>query len=463
MNSPFIGSASKRAGSILAIVALFLATIAATPAHAFQVFRHSNMTGEVLARQGVTGNTLALIKQGVRRPDINQCVSGCYCPEIVFYCDPTPSTVIYFSQFHYDNNQLLEGMSHVEIFMQIARDGLSIATPPTTDAGRRELGLAFIYFGVALHAIQDFYSHSTWVELNHDLIRIGGHIDSAPLWNGEDNWGTGSADVGGVEVAGVQTGFERLPTPSGSVTHAALNKDHANTAQSQKVVNRIFPFGLIGTYYEIASGQNGASGGSYKDTGLAPRHTIKAWQCLQSGCTVYQLPPLAQGMVAAGPPPARPAGTMDFNSLVAWINSDPGMTAAVAVMDSVWAAADQDSPQAFPAELFDAEGWPLPASTSVNELLPPIARTLSKAWPNPFRGSVSIQFYLPRAEQVRLEIFDAAGRRVATLVDRAMEQGWKDVVWDGATGSGRAAAPGSYLCKLSAFGRVETCRVVLVR
>ncbi len=448
-------SFARRSVAALA-AAISLIALAPRPSQAFQVFRHSSMTAEVLGRQGVTGNTLKMILQGVRWPDISQCRSGCYCPEIVFYCDPSASLVNYFSPFHFDNNKLFEGREHVEFYMGWARDSLG-GPNPTTDAGRKRVGEAFVRFGIALHAIQDFYAHSTWVENNRDLVRIGGRIDSAPIWNGEDNWGTGSTVVGGVTVAGVQTGFERLPTPPGSVSHAALNKDHANTAQGQITVNRIFPATLIGTYYEIASGQNGPSGGSYRDLGLAPRHTIHAWQCLQAGCAIYQQPPIAPT------PPARSTAALDVASLMAWANADPGMGAIASYMDSVWTAAVQDSPQAFPAELFDPNGWPLPATASVDDLIGPEARLLAPAWPNPSRGHVAIRFRLPHAVRVTLEMFDSAGRRVATLLDRDMEAGWKDVVWDGAHGSSEAVPTGSYLCRLRAGERTESCRVSLIR
>ena len=452
---------ASRAVAALALM-LSLALLSPGMAHAFQVFRHSSMTAEVLGRQGVSGNTLKMILQGTRWPDLNQCRSGCYCPEIVFYCDPSPSLVNYFSPFHFDNNKLFEGREHVEFYMNWARDGLA-GPIPTTDAEREQVGKSFLRFGIALHAIQDFYAHSTWVENNRDLVRIGGRIDSAPLWNGEDHWGTGTTDVAGVTVAGVQTGYERLPTPPGSVSHAALNKDHANTTQGQIAVNRIFPFGLIGTYYEIASGQNGASGGSYRDLGLAPRHTIHAWQCLSAGCAIYQLPPVAPVPAGRDSEPTAARAALDVASLMAWANSDPGMGQLATYMDSVWTAAVQDSPQAFPAELFDPDGWPLPATTSVDDLIGPEARLLSPAWPNPTRGHVSIRFRLPRAGHVSLEMFDPAGRRVATLLDRHMEPGWKDVVWDGAHGSSEATPTGSYLCRLRAGDRTETCRVSLIR
>jgi|GEM_PF-5966469 len=462
-------SAPRRAARPALALALALVPMLGVvrPVAAFEVLRHSNMTGEVLARQGVSGNVLSFIRQGVRWPDLTQCLAGCYCPAYlqVFCSDPDSNEVRQFSVSHFDNNMLSASRAHVELLMSLARSGLSGPGVPTDDAGRRAVGVALIFFGEALHAIQDFYAHSTWVELNRDLVRIGGRIESAPLWNGETTAGSGSATVGGVSVSGVQTGYVDLPVPDGSVTHAALNKDGPGTAQGQVAINRIFPFGLIGTYYEVASGQSGGSGAPYLDTGLAPRHTIKAWQCLASGCAIYNLP---EG------PPAAPAGSaagrggegaaaLDLAGLLAWVNADSGMTAAAARMDSLWEASDPDTPATFPRALFDADGWPLPSNVTAEDFVRPEARILDRAWPNPFRGRVSIRFYAPRAGHVRLDVFDLAGRRVHTLLDREVEPGWKDVLWSGHDAGGLALPSGAYLCRLEGFGRVESCRLSLVR
>ena len=434
-----------------------------TDGAAFQVWRHSQMTGDVMTSQGITGHALSLIQQGSRKPDLDGCFSGCYCPGFVPGCNPPPNEVLALSPFHFDNNTLAEGRAHVEATMQMARDTLAryLAASPTNSTQRRNLGVAWINFGVALHAIQDFYAHSTWVENNRDLIRIGGSIDDAPLWNGENNWGTGSTVVDGVTVSGVQTGYERLPVPEGSVSHGQLNKDNPLTAQGQIAINRIFPFGLIGTYYQIASGQS-PDGGPYTNLGLAPRHTIHAWTCLGgSGCAIYQLP---EAGTTRGPGwPAASEAVLDLNALVAWTNADAEIGEAVQFMDSVWAAANPDSPLTFPNGLFDEDGWPLPLTTSVEDPVDPRAALPMTLAPNPTRGPVSIRFRLPDRGRVQLEIFDALGRRVARLVDAVMDPGWNEVTWNGMHSAGRAVPSGHYLCRLSAGGTVTRCRVVQTR
>jgi len=74
--------------------------------------------------------------------------------------------------------------------------------------------------------------------------------------------------------------------------------------------------------------------------------------------------------------------------------------------------------------------------------------------PNPFRsgGTTSLRFSLPKAADVRLEIYDAAGRRVAVVLDRHLPAGPGAAAWDGADESGRQVGPGVYFYRLSALG-----------
>ena len=71
---------------------------------------------------------------------------------------------------------------------------------------------------------------------------------------------------------------------------------------------------------------------------------------------------------------------------------------------------------------------------------------------------------MPReGAQVRLEIFDVSGHRVATLVDGFRVGSSQSVVWDGRRRDGTEAAPGVYLCRLQAAGVTDTRKVLRVR
>ncbi len=66
---------------------------------------------------------------------------------------------------------------------------------------------------------------------------------------------------------------------------------------------------------------------------------------------------------------------------------------------------------------------------------------------NPFAPGQAIRFAIPRAGQMRLEIFDASGRLIRALFDGAVDAGAGSVVWDGRDDAGRAVPPGSVIVR----------------
>lgn len=53
----------------------------------------------------------------------------------------------------------------------------------------------------------------------------------------------------------------------------------------------------------------------------------------------------------------------------------------------------------------------------------PETSTLAQNYPNPFNPSTEIVYYLDESGPVRLEVFDMAGKRIATLVEAVLPQG----------------------------------------
>ena len=99
----------------------------------------------------------------------------------------------------------------------------------------------------------------------------------------------------------------------------------------------------------------------------------------------------------------------------------------------------------------DVELWTGASPMDTHEEVPlgPAALALSQSTPNPFHASARIAFGLPRAGQVRLQLFDASGRLVRTLLDGEVPAGFQSVVWDGRTSAGQPAASGIYFYRLS--------------
>jgi hypothetical protein len=83
--------------------------------------------------------------------------------------------------------------------------------------------------------------------------------------------------------------------------------------------------------------------------------------------------------------------------------------------------------------------------------------------PNPFGGTTSLRFSLPSAGHVGLAIYDVAGRRVASLVDRRLEAGTHSVDWDGRDASGARVASGVYLIRLKAGSQTVSREMVRVQ
>lgn len=84
--------------------------------------------------------------------------------------------------------------------------------------------------------------------------------------------------------------------------------------------------------------------------------------------------------------------------------------------------------------------------------------------PNPFNPSTKIRFDVPMGGgHVKLEIYDAAGRRIRTLVNNFETAGTKVITWNGKNHDGAPVASGLYFYRLSAPGFSETRKLVLLR
>ena len=102
--------------------------------------------------------------------------------------------------------------------------------------------------------------------------------------------------------------------------------------------------------------------------------------------------------------------------------------------------------------------------SSVDDLvMPERAPRLFQNHPNPFNSSTKLSFELGAAGKVRLKVYDAAGRLVATLVDEHRDAGPHEVFWDGRDTAGRMSSAGVYLYRLEADGEVETKRMLLMK
>jgi hypothetical protein len=85
----------------------------------------------------------------------------------------------------------------------------------------------------------------------------------------------------------------------------------------------------------------------------------------------------------------------------------------------------------------------------------PLAR-MDGAWPNPVVASSRIRFSVPRPGPAQVAVYDATGRRVALLADRAFDAGACDVAWNGA-----GLTPGVYFVRLRGDGYAAARKIAV--
>jgi flagellar hook assembly protein FlgD len=84
-------------------------------------------------------------------------------------------------------------------------------------------------------------------------------------------------------------------------------------------------------------------------------------------------------------------------------------------------------------------------------------------YPNPFNATTRIGFELGEKMHVKLRICDLIGRQVRILLDGVQDVGRHEIIWDGRTDAGVAAASGLYLYTVEGRMGWETKKLALVR
>jgi FtsP/CotA-like multicopper oxidase with cupredoxin domain len=87
---------------------------------------------------------------------------------------------------------------------------------------------------------------------------------------------------------------------------------------------------------------------------------------------------------------------------------------------------------------------------------------LDPSHPNPTTGVSRISFVLPTNAVARVVVEDIAGRRITTLIDRGLEQGRHQVIWNGRLPGGETAAAGVYFYRLIVDDTYSTARRMVV-
>ncbi len=117
----------------------------------------------------------------------------------------------------------------------------------------------------------------------------------------------------------------------------------------------------------------------------------------------------------------------------------------------------------------DVFGQNLNSDGSLGQALSPVfgptqARIqLSQNYPNPFNPSTDIAFSLPGRQHVLLQILDARGRLVRTLLNADVGPGSQTVPWDGRSTDGNTVPTGMYFYRLESGESRLVGKMVLIK
>ena len=97
----------------------------------------------------------------------------------------------------------------------------------------------------------------------------------------------------------------------------------------------------------------------------------------------------------------------------------------------------------------------------INDLILPTY--LIGNYPNPFNPETTIQYSLPVASNLRVDIYNNKGQRVRTLIDREYPAGKHKVLWNGRDNNGQSVSSGIYFYKMVTGDYVSVKKMILLK
>jgi len=101
-------------------------------------------------------------------------------------------------------------------------------------------------------------------------------------------------------------------------------------------------------------------------------------------------------------------------------------------------------------------------STGVGDTPARSALSIS-CYPNPFNPETTIRYYVPSQGRIAVEIYDARGARVTTLLDSVSEAGWFERSWNGVDARGRAVGSGVYFARITHTSGTRVHKLTLLK
>jgi hypothetical protein len=105
----------------------------------------------------------------------------------------------------------------------------------------------------------------------------------------------------------------------------------------------------------------------------------------------------------------------------------------------------------------------LPLAIEEGKLTVPLTYDLKQNYPNPFNPSTTIQYSIPKTEQVDLIIYTITGEKVKTVVSDRVEAGHHSVQWNGDNDQGLSVASGVYIYRIKTKGFTRSMKMLFLK
>lgn len=102
------------------------------------------------------------------------------------------------------------------------------------------------------------------------------------------------------------------------------------------------------------------------------------------------------------------------------------------------------------------------SSSAAQEILP-LPFLLNQNQPNPFNPDTRISFSITEAAEVKLEVYNLKGSKIAILVNNILAEGDHSYIWNGMDSRGNQAASGIYLYRLVVNNSTKTRKMMLLK
>jgi hypothetical protein len=102
--------------------------------------------------------------------------------------------------------------------------------------------------------------------------------------------------------------------------------------------------------------------------------------------------------------------------------------------------------------------------TKVEKTIPPEEYGfLLQNYPNPFNSMTKIEYDVPFAEIVKIDIFNLSGQHVKTLLDEYKLADSYDIIWDGSDDNGYSLSTGTYFYKIEIGTKNHTKKMIKLK